>query len=214
MLWILFACGTSEKELCFGEGCSDTATTPTQIDTGNGDIISCFDNGVNGTLNSTSVSVNHFVWDRSEADGIVYVVGYENPDNVDICANLEDSTPFDFPQLHITTYPDLNQLPQELNVGIMGTSDSLDIKAIVTYLDPTEFQGGQPYTGSIPVYRATSGTLVVQSVLSGGESTITELTTPTSQGDGTATGTVEGSISTAEIKACHCAGLWNFYHNL
>ena len=96
----------------------------------------------------------------------------------------------------------------------MGTSESHDINAIVTYLDPTEFEGGQPDTGSIPVYRATSGTLVVESVQTEGATIITSLSTPTYQGDGTASGSVTGSINTAKITACSCTGLWNFYNNL
>ena len=206
ILFLLLSCTTSEKQLCFGDDCGDTSTVEPSNDTSqSSEPDSCFDNSVTGTLNSTDVAANYFLWDRSEEDGIIYVIGYYNIEKVDICANLEGSTPFEFPQLHITTYPDLSALPQELNVGIMGTSDSLDIKAIVTYLDPTEFEGGQPDTGSIPVYRATSGVLTISSVIQGGETIITSLSTPTYQGDGTAAGSVEGSISTSKITSCFCA---------
>ena len=102
----LFSCTNSDKQICFGNACGDTAITDTSDSTPpTEEPSSCFDNEVTGTLNGIDIAVNHFIWDKSEEDGIIYVVGFSNFTQVDICNALADSTPFDFPQLHLTTYP-------------------------------------------------------------------------------------------------------------
>ena len=166
---------------------------------------SCHTNSVQVHAEDQIYQIPNFFWEMTEdANGPkVFMVGY-NSGEVDVCADLEAASVRDYAQINITISPKLDQMPQQIGIGIPGYSENVAGIVVFAPQDDTFYWG-------------LHGNAVLNSFIENEKALVSgvfigQMGLDTTDGNRSAFDNVDVQIIHAdEIVACYCPGLWYYY---